>query len=561
MIQLTNTTSRRMIFPALLGAWCLLKISCETSPLGPDNLPLAEPAPAPEASPAGSEKPAEPEKPAPPPATAPTATTPSVPTPPAPPPPAPTPQPAPPEQAKKPEAPAAPAAPAAESPVRAEVRKVFDLVKSFQEKAGLPDLPVGDPRRQSDPEYQEMDKQRQELVKRYSGQKLAAEDHLLLCSAIFNLGEAFMLESAYHCNAYLSLVKEDPNSDDYLKAIRTAGIAYFNGREYKKAEEIFRKYLTLFCASPDKISQARQLAGSFCRRILTDYLPDLYHRTGDLEGLEVLVDECWAHQLDQAADLKKIRQYLIEDLWKKQDLKPLEKLCKEVLKDPVWGKYASPNRELLDPALSALARCRLLQGDCLAVRRVYMDYAFENPDMEADWGRIHVNDPSRYLCQPAPALVVKAWLNGAPAVLPERKEAAGSNSKAILIHFFEPGFENSLNQLKRVVELARRRQESLQVLGLIPLATRHYNAAGQITLNNLTPEKFKEATEKLARDLSIPYPLAILEGGKDDPNARAYGIPRFPALVLIGPKGDRVAFHPLDTWDGGWEKCVEALKK
>ncbi|MBI4585632.1 MAG: hypothetical protein HY717_16595 [Planctomycetes bacterium] len=555
MIQVTDTTSRRIIFPALLGAWCLLEISCEISPLGPDDEPAAEAASAAEGSPGAPEPPAAPEKPAPPSAIAPPATAPPVPPLPAPPA-----QPAPPEQAKKPETPAAPAASPEESPLRAEVRKVFDLVKSFQEKAGLPDLPVGDPRRQSDPEYQEMDKRRQELVKRYSGQKLAAEDHLLLCSAIFNLGEAFMLESAYHCNAYLSLVKEDPNSDDYLKAIRTAGIAYFNGREYKKAEEIFRKYLTLFCASPDKTSQARQLAGSFCRRILTDYLPDLYHRTGDLEGLEVLVDECWAHQLDQAADLKKIRQYLIEDLWKKQDLKPLEKLCKEVLKDPVWGKYASANRDLIDPALSALARFRLLQGDCLAVRRVYMDYAFENPDMEADWGRTHVNDPSRYLCQPAPALVVKAWLNGAPAVLPEGKEAAGPNSKAILLHFFEPGFENSLNQLKQVVELAPRRQDRLQVLGLIPLATRHYNAAEKITLNNLSPEKFKEATEKLAKDLAIPFPLAILEGGKNDPNARAYGIPKFPALVLIGPQGDRVAFHPLDTWDGGWEKCVEALK-
>jgi hypothetical protein len=286
--------------------------------------------------------------------------------------------------------------------------------------------------------------------------------------------------------------------------------------------------------------------------VLTQNLPRIYHATANINKLEETLAQCWDHQLVRDSELLTLRRFLLEDYWLNDNRAALAKLAKDVLEQARWGKKTShTQRQLAAPALSALARVKLLEGDCFAARQVYLDYEFENPEIDESWLGDNITIPSRLLCRPAPGLPPATWVHGdAPASKPGR---------VTLLQFLDPASSPSMTTIEPANELVKAAGEKVQVVTLFPLAARLVDPVEQTIHSALEENDFRAKLEAVATGMKVQHPWGVLEGGRGDPALAAYGVNRYPTLVLIQPDGTVAAYHPFSSFDRGWQVLVEHL--
>lgn len=438
--------------------------------------------------------------------------------------------------------------------VRQNLAAMQAMRQRVLEKYSTLDFPPGDSRRESDETVRKLLAAQRRLIDLYLDKELQPEEHYMLCKELSRYGAAFQDATAIHCEAYLATQPADGSSPNYRIALVTAIEAHFQAGNDERAEAACRKYLETFCNLEKDAGAARTQPG--CRKILTHYLPNIYHRTGDVDALERVRDECWAYRFERAHDLLTINGFLLQDLWKNGNLARLEKIAREIVSKNVWSENTSrTEQDLVAPALSSLSRIQLLEN-CYAARQVYLDYDFDYPDIEQTWRQDNIRAPTTLLCREAPPLDVEKWIPGdAPAVQPGR----ASGGKFILLHFVDAASPAAMNTLAEVDMLARENPEKLQVIGLVPRSDRLFDPGRKSTLSDLDADRFQAGVARVARDLDLSFPLAFTPGGAVDTNLTAYRVQRFPTMVLVGPDGTVVAYHTLPTVDAGWTYLIEEL--
>jgi hypothetical protein len=455
-----------------------------------------------------------------------------------------------------------PSAIPADASVEEAIRIVNELLREYRSvhSPAEPRRPpgAGGPAREA---YQALDRARHDLARRYAGKPLAPAEHLALCNTLAAIHDQFREEAVFHCEAFLaSPPAAAAPSKDHALALSVLGVAQLDLKRFDRAARAFEAYLERYGA-PDASAAYKLDAMAndiLCRRILTHYLPEAYHRLGDAMALRGLAKACASRGIADPRDLRLLRGYLLSACWRDPDAGALKAQIEEILALPAWKGSSEPQRDLIAQALSSKSRLEICEGDLYGPRQVYMDYAWNHDQVEAAWRVAHLESPVELLLDPASRLAVPSWHgHRAPAVLPGIEKPA--TSKVILLSFFAPTSEIIEEFLPALNELARRQSERLQVIGLVPPARSAYSVEKKETLVNLPPEGFRAEAERYLEAAALQYAVGFLAAGLGESTCAAYRIQRLPTLVLIDRENRIVAYQALDVVDGGWEKAVEAL--
>jgi hypothetical protein len=393
-----------------------------------------------------------------------------------------------------------------------------------------------------------------ELVTLYDGKDLERQDQLELCTRLPTFLAAVKADpgnyagaAAQHCDKYLDGTPEfERKTMAFRSALFTSASSHTASGNHDAAEELYRVFLRTFCDVENDPSNARNTPG--CRRILTQFLPRIYHEKGDAAMLEALLDECALYQIERDSDLREVRKYLLTDLWSIERFDTLEAICKTVLELNVWGEFSNPSRELIPLALSSQSRVRGVKKDCYAARQTYLDYEFYHTDIDATWLNDHVTVPSRLLCRPAPALSENIqWLGKAPG-----------SGKVKILHF---ATAYSAQDIAHVGQASDQLSgiPGVSVSTLIPSTGRIFDPSTGQVKSGLSSGDFQAAAKALFGDAK--QAVGILKGGREDPTITRFGVKHYPTTVMIGPDGTVAAYNTAAELDPGWAVLAKTLTK
>lgn len=393
------------------------------------------------------------------------------------------------------------------------------------------------------------------LIELYDGKDdLSRDDQLELCTRLPTLLAAARSVDAAHpgiaaqfCDKFVKSTPEaEQKSMSFRSAVFASAASHTAAKNYDAAEELYRQFLVVFCNVEEDPSNARNTPG--CRRILTQFLPRIYHQKGDAGLLLDLVDECDLYQIERDSDLRELRQYLLTDLWTINNYDALEALSSKVLKLSVWGEFSNPSRELIPLALSAHSRSQAIRKNCFAARQAYLDYEFYHSGIDPTWLNDHVTVPARLLCRPAPAVSDNVkWLGAAPTA-----------GKVTILQFVTIDTAANFAQIRRASEILGS-VPNASVRTLIPATGRIYDPAGGEIKSGLSVDEFAAAAKSLFG--SAKHAVGVLQGGRRDPTISRYGVQHYPTIVMIGPEGNVAAYHTARELDHGWASLAQALAK
>lgn len=445
------------------------------------------------------------------------------------------------------------------STVQENIDRVLEIIREYrsytrQETSGE------DPESKLQEKFSRVKQACKQLAARYSGKALKAEEHFALCRHLSDFREGFQDEAAAHCQAYLAMGHSDSNSKEFSLALFIKAQCHFRAGDEIQSEKNFQQYLERFCNSDNPLpaSLDEQLAAASCKRILTFYLPEIYHNTGNIDALGMLPDQCKARRFNEPQSLKKIHDYLLEDLWKRGDLTALSQFSDKIA-NLETRKGFKVSRHLIPHALSNQSRLKLIEGDFFGIRNVFMNFEWDHPGIEKTWHTRHLKGPINLLCTSAPELQIRSWvLDKSPTALPGGTSA---DARPILLYFFEPNISTLTKKINGIISLANRQKDALQIIGLISFTGVMYDIISKQILVDLQADTFRKNLGNLVKDLKIPFPIGILDGGKEDSNLVNYFVNFYPSLILIDSKNRVVSYHTNDIVDLGWDRSLSAMVK
>ncbi len=433
---------------------------------------------------------------------------------------------------------------------------IGDVMRAIEGEFGARLPPEDDPRRKH-PLFARFYSTRNKIYELYSEGEFTLDQHMELCNNLQRFGLFFNELATQHCELFIAHEESEKDRQTKTNAIGVLASLHLKAQRYKDAAEIYRQYIDRECSLERQNEQLERLPPE-CRKLITYNLPFVLHRMKDTDAMEQLLEEVWAYGYEKPQDTFYLRSYLLQDLWSTGNLDSIDRLTKEILKLKIWGKNKAPsnNEGLVAAALSARARLLYLRKGCYKARSVYLDYEFDNGEIKPEWHQDNIKIPVAALCQKAPAVNIKEWVNNKkPQVLPGKPKL----DLPILLHMVDAQFPASLVTLKFINTLAKDFEGKAQVISLVKPSNKFFNSVTMKNEEDLDAEGFKKALMAFCKDADITQPISASEV---EPVLKGYLATQFfPTIVLIDKENTIVAYSAGLPYDEGWKVLLESMTK